>query len=233
MEAAKLDARNGMKTLNSARVAMKRLAQLEAAGDYLSVLALLEDLSAQCPSCPVVHTSKCNVLCKLQKWSDAKACAEDFVCSAHITIQLLTAHPKTILPCPITSRLRWIEKDGSSTVTVEVVAVTQAVLCMGPELSKPYITALKNIQSCPNSCADAMLHVLVLLTELSLVVCEPHNPSWAWVFKELKSLKDAMYYKDMGDKCFRASSHAEAAMSYSRAIEADPTANKWCAILFK
>jgi hypothetical protein len=233
LEAAKVDARNGMKTLNSARVAMKRLTQLEAAGDYLSVLALLEDLSAQCPSCSVVHTSKCNVLCKLQKWGDAKACAEEFVCSAHISIQKLTAHPKTSLPCPITSRLRWTEKEGSSTVSVEVAAVVQAVLCMGPDLAKPYITALKNIQGCPNSCADAMLHVLVILTELSHVVCDPPNPAWVWVFKELKNLKDASHYKDLGDKHFRASAYAEATVAYTRAIDADPTANKWCAVLYK
>ena len=233
LEAAKVDARNGMKNLNSARVAMKRLAQLEAAGDYLSVLALLEDLSAQCPSCSVVQTSKCNVLCKLQKWGDAKTCAENFVCGAHITIQQLTAHPKTSLPCPITSRLRWVEKEGSSTVAVEVAAVVQAVLCMGPDLAKPYISALKNIQSCPNSWADAMLHVQVILTELSHVVCEPHNPNWSWVFKELRNLNDASYFKDLGDKHFRASAYAEAAMSYTKAIDADPTADRWCAILFK
>ena len=235
LEAAKADARNGLKTLIAARSSMKRLGQLELTGDFRGVLALLEDLSAQCPSCAVVHASKCNVLCKLQRWADAKDCAEDFVCSSHSTIQALTAHPKAVLPVPAVSRLRWLENAVTNTVAVEVSAVVQAVLCMGAELGRPYVIALKNIEGCPNSCSDAMLHVLVILTQLSEIVSADSSTGsdWSWVSRELKCSKDSAHWKELGDKQFRTACLAEAAVSYTHAISSDPQAVRWSAILFK
>ena len=41
------DAKNGMKALASARSSMKRLGQLEMAGDYQGVLTLLSDLQVR------------------------------------------------------------------------------------------------------------------------------------------------------------------------------------------
>jgi hypothetical protein len=235
LEAAKADARNGLKTLIAARSSMKRLGQLEQSGDFRAVLALLEDLCAQCPSCAVVHASKCNVLCKLQKWTEAKDCAEDFVCTSHSTIMVLTAHPKAVMPAPIVSRLRWVESAQTNSVAVEVAAVVQAVLCMGAELARPYVIALKNIEGCPNSCSDALLHVLVILTQLSEILSANTSTSsdWSWVARELKCSKDSAHWKELGDKQFRTACLAEACMSYTHAINADPQAVRWSAILFK
>lgn len=235
LEAAKADAKSGLKTLTAARLSMKRLGQLELSGDFRAVLALLEDLCAQCPSCAVVHASKCNVLCKLQKWGQAKDCAEDFVCTSHSTIMVLTAHPKAVMPVPSVSRLKWVENVQANTVSVEVSAVVQAVLCMGSELARPYIIALKNIEGCSNSCSDVMLHVLVILSQLSdILSADTSCPSdWSWVARELKSSKDSNHWKELGDKQFRAACLTEACMSYTHAINSDPQAVRWSAILFK
>lgn len=229
------DARSGQKTLIEAKNSMKRLSQLEATGDFQGVLTLLEDLSAKCPSCAVVFTSKCNVLCKLFRWGEAKACAEEFICTAHVTVQRLTAHGKAVLPCPSAQQLQWTEKTKSSTVTVDVSAVVQAVLAMGPDLGKPYVCALKNIEGCPNSCADAMLHVLVLLTQLQQIIISDSTccSRWSWVGAELKNSTETAHWKDTGDKQYRKASVADAALSYTHAINAEPSALKWCAILYK
>ena len=263
---------------------MKRLGQLENAGDFRGVLNLLEDLSSQCPSCAAVHTSKCNVLCKLQRWSEAKECAEEFICNAHITIQKLTAHNTAVLPCPTSEKLIWVEKvekiekkgensninnqnnlnnnqsnsNNSNTnlstqysVVVDVSAVVQAVLCMGPDLGRAYLACLKNIDTCPNCCSDVMTHVQLVLTDLSIKLTKKEkvnnltdkidknnitadiDPLWMWVNSELKCSKDSVHWKDIGDKQFRTNNLSEAVLAYTHAINSDPQAVKWSAVLFK
>ena len=240
MEAAKIDAKNGLKVLISARSSMKRLSQLESVGDLRGALNLLEELTAQCPSCAVVHTSKCNVLCKLLRWTEAKECAEEFICAAHKTIQMITAHPNAMLPAPTTHQLTWSEKISTGTkvssVTVNIASIVQAALIMGPDLAKAYLTSLKNIESCPNCCSDLMLHVQVLLSELYqrvTIVNSICDPLWGWIERELKCSKDSAHWKDLGDRQFRTACLAEAVVSYTNAINADPQSIKWSAVLFK
>lgn len=246
LDAAKTDARNGLKTLLSARSSMKRLSQLEATGDLRGVLNVLEELTAQCPSCAVVHTSRCNVLCKLLRWAEAKECAEGFICTAHITIQKMTAHMNAVLPAPAIENLIWSEVTSPDTkitsVKVNVSSIVEIALIMGPKLAQAYLTSLKNIETCPNCCSDVMLHIQVLLSELSQKlsvihnsssICSSSDPLWGWVEKELQCSKDSSHWKDLGDRQFRTACLGEAVVSYTNAINADPQSIKWSAILFK
>ena len=126
VEAAKTDARNGLKALAGARSAMKRLGQLECAGDYTGVLVLVADLQLHCPACSAVHVSRCTALCKLQKWGDAKAAVEEFVCVAHSSVLGGGAHPAAVFPPPPAGQLVWGEKTGKTVVAVDTDGVVQA-----------------------------------------------------------------------------------------------------------
>ena len=250
LEAAKTDARNGLKALAGAKSSMKRLGQLENAGDYHGVLMLVTDLQLHCPAWPQVHVSRCAALCKLKKWDEAKTVVEDFLCVAHASIlKLAGAHPAALLPAPDTNSLAWVEKPGKSIVTVDTQAVVNALLCMGPGLSEVYLQALKNVDATRNCSADVMSRILVILTEL-LEILKAHQAvhavdgtnnnnkgleqllgSWTWVIHELQRTKELIEWKNIGDRQFRASSHADAINSYSKAIKADPEAVRWAAIL--
>ena len=249
LEAAKTDARNGLKALAGARSSMKRLGQLENAGDYHGVLMLVTDLQLHCPACSLVHVSRCAALCKLKKWGEAKTAVEDFLCTAHVSIQKLEAHPAALLPAPDADSLAWVEKPGKSIVTVDTQAVVNALLCMGPRLSEVYLQALKNIDATRNCSADVMSRVLVIISELSQILkahqavhatdgtnnnkgLEQLLVPWIWVTHELQRTKELIEWKNIGDRQFRASSHADAINSYSKAIKADPEAVRWAAILY-
>ena len=144
------------------------------------------------------------------------------------------------LGAPTTHQLTWSEKISTGTkvssVTVNIASIVQAALIMGPDLAKAYLTSLKNIESCPNCCSDLMLHVQVLLSELYQKVVMTNSicdPLWGWVERELKCSKDSAHWKDLGDRQFRTACLAEAVLSYTNAINADPQSIKWSAVLFK
>jgi hypothetical protein len=162
----RIDGKNGLKSVVSARSALRRLGQLEVAGDFLGVLTLLEELITNCPCSLRVLTSKCNALCRLSKWSEAKECAEQFVCNSHSSVLRLEAHPNAQLPAPVLERLVWTEKPGKNIVTVDTEAVLQAILAMGPGLAEGYISALKNLDINRNCSADIMSRVLLIFDDL-------------------------------------------------------------------
>ena len=161
------DGKNGLKSVASARSAIRRLGQLESGADFHGALTLLEDLGSTCPCCLLVLTSKCRTLCHLERWGEAKDCAEAFVCNAHVSILKLAAHPNALLPAPSVDRLTWEEKQGKNIVIVDTEAVIQAILCMGPGLSETYLLALKNLDLNRSCSADVMTRIMLILDELA------------------------------------------------------------------
>ena len=174
----KADAKNGLKSVLSAKSAIRRLGQLESEGDHVSALNLLTDLSGTCPCCLLVLTAKCRTLCKLGKWSEAREIAEHYVCTAHISILKLAAHPHIVLPGPMKEKLVWEERIGKNIVIVDTEAVVQAMLSMGSGLSEVYLLALKNLDLNRNCSADIMTRIVLILEELSKYLkCTNHFPS--------------------------------------------------------
>jgi tetratricopeptide (TPR) repeat protein len=248
LEAAKADARSGMKALASARSSMKRLAQLENALDYTGVLMLVADLQLHCPACSLVHVSRCHALCKLQKWGEAKAAVEEFLSTMHASVLRLEAHPSAVHPAPLPDRLTWTEKVGKNIVSVDAEGVVQAMLCMGPRLAEVYAQCIKNVDATRNCAHDVMSRVKVVLDELASLLkaaairetpvggkpaslAELLGP-WVWVVGEVQRTKDLIDWKTIGDRQFRGSNHADAIASYGKAIKSDPSAVRWAAILF-
>ena len=169
------DGKNGLKSVLSARSAIRRLGQLESRGDHIGALNLLSDLSSTCPCCLLVLTAKCRALCKLERWNEAKEFAEQFACYTHVSILKLAAHPHIVLPGPTQGSLIWEERIGKNIVNVDTEAVVQILLSMGTGLSEVYLLALKNLDLNRNCSADIMTRIAVILDELSKYLqCTSH-----------------------------------------------------------
>ena len=125
LDSAKVDARNGLKAVASARASMKRLGQLETAGDHQGVLFLVSELQGHCPACANVHLARATAMCRLQKWAEAKTAVEEYLTTTHVSVLRLEAHPSAILPAPAADRLAWAERPGKSIVNVDTEAVVQ------------------------------------------------------------------------------------------------------------
>lgn len=160
------DGKNGLKSVAGARSSFRRLGQLESSGDSQGALVLLEDLISTCPCSLLVLTSKCNALCRVSRWSEAKACADEFICNAHSSVLRLAAHPNAQLPAPSIDRLAWIEKVGKNIVSVDTAAVVQSLLVMGPGLAEIYLSALRNLDFNRTCCSDIMTRILLIFDEL-------------------------------------------------------------------
>ena len=144
-------------------------------------------------------------------------------------------------PPPTQARLAWVERAG--VVAVDAAAVAQALLWLGPRLAELYVQAVKNLDACRNCSADCMSKVLAALTDLAATL-KKHPVlgrdgrvegtglgAWVWVTGELQRTKDLIEAKNTGDRLFRAGAHGDAALAYSKALRADPTAVRWAAIL--
>jgi tetratricopeptide (TPR) repeat protein len=125
LDAAKVDARNGLKAVASARASMKRLGQLEASSDHQGVLFLVSELQGHCPACANVHLARATALCKLQKWADSKTAVEEYLTTTHASVLKLEAHTSAVFPAPTADRLVWEELTGKNIVKVDCEAVVQ------------------------------------------------------------------------------------------------------------
>ena len=139
----------------------------------------------------------------------------------------MNAHPKAKLPAPDADKLTWTEKAGSNAVSVNVAAVVQAILCMGPSLGQSYVAAIKNVEASRNCCADVMSRIAAILSDLSALLAEGYKDgvnaamgvSWAWVATETTRTRSMIDAKNKGDRCFRNAQHNEAIKAYTDAIK--------------
>lgn len=160
--------------------------------DAEELMDLTEDLLTLCPLFRIAQTFKVKLLCKMQRWEEAKNFAEQSVCGVHPSIQVLSAHPTgCVYPAPAARALVWLEKTtvdiktgASCSVDVNTPAVAQACLFMGEHMSRHYVLALKNLDISRNCSADvmdklarctdvALLHIVVvlLLCYCALILC--------------------------------------------------------------
>ena len=198
----KADAKNGLKSVLSAKSAIRRLGQLESDGNHDGALNLLTDLSGTCPCCLLVLTAKCRTLCKLGRWSEAKEIAEHYVCTAHVSILKLAAHPHIVLPGPLIEKLIWEERIGKNIANVDTEAVVQAMLAMGAGLSEVYLLALKNLDLNRNCSADIMTRIILILEELSkFLKSTSHFPSSSTTSIST-SLDNSIPLGDLGEQIF-------------------------------
>jgi hypothetical protein len=177
-----------------------------------------------------IYVAQSAALIQLQRWNESKTAIEEFVCGSHESIQRMNAHPKARLPAPDADKLTWTERSGSNAVSVNVAAVVQAILCMGPSLGQSYVAALKNVDASRNCCADVMSRIAAILSDLSALLAEGYKDgvnaatgaSWAWVATEMSRTRSMIDAKNKGDRCFRNSQHTEAIKAYTDAIKVRP-----------
>ena len=173
VELAHADANKCLTDLRAARLLLQRLSANSAIHDWQGLLGASDDLLDLCPQSSAAQAARITALNRLQRWEEGKLFAEQVTSSAHITIQRLGAHPDANLPAPAPPLLRWaaVSKPSSgssaaSSLQVNVLTVVEVMLCMPPALARPYLTALKNVNASHQCCAEVMLKVQAVLSEL-------------------------------------------------------------------
>jgi Flp pilus assembly protein TadD len=228
------DAQEGLKILKSVKVLVDRLSDLENKLNYSGVLDVTDEILESCPFFHVAHVSRLQALCKLLKFEEAKLHAEKIVCNSHVSIQKLFAHPLARLPAPMIKELEWKEVGVNNIIKADSNAIVQVVLCMGPDMSKYYMKALKNAEAVRNSCGEVMDRISGILYHLHEIITSESNgnsASWSWLSSDLASVREILQRKNAADKAFRANQLSDAVHLYSEALKVDEEALRWNAIL--
>eukprot|EP00605_Chrysophyceae_sp_TOSAG23-4_P001749 GSChrysophyteH1.ASY1.ANO1.1936.1 assembled CDS len=233
---AKADAKKCLKDLATAKHLVQQLNASESILDYEGALSISESIMEICPQFKMAHTSKVKALNKLHRWEEAKTFAEQVTYESHVSIQKLTAHPKADLPIVEPAFLRW--KLTSTTtknplrsvqkeVKVNLEKVTSAILAMDADLAFAYLASLKNVSESHSCCVEVMNKISAILENLSSVF----RTQWAWVFREKERMALLLNQKSSADTFFKSNRFQEATLKYAGALKADPSAERWNAIL--
>ena len=173
---AQTDANKCLVDLRAARLLLQRIAANASIQDWQGLLGAADELLDICPQCSAAQAARVTALNRLLRWDEAKEFAEHVTTTAHISVQRLSSHPDASLPAPPTSVLRWTvscESSGgangsnkATTLQVNIQSVVEILLCMAPALARPYLISLKNVAVSHQCCAEVMLKVQAILTEL-------------------------------------------------------------------
>ena len=135
---------------------MKVLAQLEVRTDWSATLQCAEGLLDTSPLSRVLHVAKAKALCRLKRWAEAKEFIEEVVEVTHVTIQTLHAHPRTSVPAPPSSTLKFTSRPSTSSKGVELHvdcdALVRFILAIGPELGNVYLCTWKMVLITEGQC---------------------------------------------------------------------------------
>ena len=229
------DCQEGLRILKSVKDLIDRLSDVENKLNYSAVLEVSNEILESCPYFHVAHVACMQALCKLQKFEEAKNHAERIVCNSHISIQKLFAHPSAQLPAPKISQLEWKEVGVNNIIKADSNAIVQVIMCMGPDMSKFYMKALKNSDPVRNSCGEVMDRISGILLHLYEII-SAHSTSinsggWNWVSSDLTSVREILERKNSADKAFRAGQLSESVHHYTEALKVDEEAIRWNAIL--
>ena len=223
------DARIGVKQVEDSRKALDILKKWNS--DNRHALDQVEQLLEICPHMRAAQILKAKFLCNLQKWDEAKTYIETVALGGHETLQRLSCHTRAAFPSPHQDRLIWkyssLTKKSGHHIEIDRYAISNAMLCMGSDMARIYLTCLKNLSVCRNHSSEAMSILGQLLIILASTVSD-----WKWVKASANLLKESIDVKTSADEKFRNSSYSAAIALYSEALRKDPEAYRWNAVLY-
>ena len=225
----KVDAYSGIKKVTDARRLMSNLSRRNSTIDDKVALTQVEDLIELSPCMQKAHVLKISFLCRARRWEDAKTFSEMALNDMHSSIQALYSHPKAVFPVPSTCKLGWIQSGNGNdigTIRIDRYAVSNAMLCMGSDMARAYLSSLKNLDVCRTYSRDAMEILRQLLTILASSV-----PEWKWVKESADALSVLSKLKSTADEKFRAGEYFLAIDLYSQALQKDSDAVRWNAVV--
>jgi hypothetical protein len=146
------------------------------------------------------------------------------------------AHPAADLTLLDMQCLQWTEA-GYSVLQVDIDSVVSAVLAMGPDMAKWYITCLKNQDVCRTSCsAESMIKYHEILLHCKRLTTMGGGGGgggeWSWISEAERQIRAMVSLKNEADEKFRNNLFMEAIQRYSEVLQVDEQAHIWNAIMF-
>lgn len=218
----KSEAKVAMREVDKVGDLVQLLICAEGKLDFTDVRRTCDKILSVSPGYRVAQFSKCNALCELRNYTEAKQFIETWARNTHRTMQQLYCHQSVALQSkfPRPEDLCWNESLTDGMVLVKLSAVVQAFLYIGAEMGAVYLKALKNVDACKSCCADVINKVLLLLKELkSKLNLQELQGAWIWVAAEIKKVNDLVSYKNLADKSFREKNFKNAVSAYGNALK--------------
>lgn len=235
LASAKMEASAGLRDLLKLKEAINRLIAAESKKDFVDALKQSEDILQRSPFHRSALEAKARALCELGKFDQAKATLEDSTRQCPSNLRVLHAHELAPLHCPTSGDLAWSEVKSPPSAAVNLVAVKNAILCMGANLGLTYLWSVKNVEVSKNCSADVMNKILVLLEMLASEMPASDlldGSHWNWIPRETAKLRELLSLKNTADSQFKERSYRAALLAYSQALRVDSQARRWNAILY-
>lgn len=244
-ENLKRDANVGLELVAQARHLLEKLLAWSSA-DHRAHLLLAEQLLVICSQFRTAQVIKMKAMCNLCLWEEAKIYAEVVISTTHPSVQQLFCS-EPIFASPSAQQLQW--RVSSEGLHVDLSAISGAMICMGSDMAKVYVRALKNLevaQSYPDVAMEAMSSAIEKIGFVS------SKPKWRWIEDCATTLSEYIDIKTVADEKFRSFQYLEAAGStnsvsvqiitccnsfiysalYGEAINKDSEAQRWNALLY-
>ena len=221
------EARERMRNIITTRDCMNDMCRYESLGNFDKALASAEKLLSISSHCLVAHVVKCKALCSLRRYEEAKDHIEGTILGqTHVTILKLQAHESAIFPPPsgtllhLSTTKRLLVNDSGFKLNISTTALAEAILCLGSELGKVYLTAIKNSSACHTCCTEVMESVAVILGHLAVRLREKNGGlSWPWVSIAAAVMRSLLEQKKLADRLFRESAWGDAVLAYGTALK--------------
>lgn len=233
VDGAKMEAKAGLREVKRLRDIVASLISAEGRMDYAEVLKITDEILAKSPLHRASQVARANALCELSRYDEAKSYMEGLARDGGSTMQMLYAHKQATFPFPSAASLTWTESTALQMTIVDSRALLQAMLCLGAELSLPYLISLKNNKYVRNYCSDVMNKIAALVDELETYLSvEDKADAWSWVHVESSKMKELLALKTTADNQFKSKSFRSALQNYSLSLKVDPSARRWAAVLY-
>eukprot|EP01039_Chlorochromonas_danica_P002157 gene2157-2355_t len=233
VDGAKMEAKAGLREVKRLRDLVASLISAEGRMDYAEVLKITEEILTKSPLHRASQVARSNALCELSRYDEAKAYMEGLARDGAPTMQMLYAHKRATFPFPSAAALTWTESTALQMTIVDSRSVLQALLCLGAELSLPYLISLKNNKYVRSYCSDVMNKIAALVDELeAFLSVEDKADAWSWVHVESSKMKELLALKTTADNQFKGKSFRSALQNYSLSLKVDPSARRWAAVLY-
>ena len=228
-----LEAKQGIGSINEAKETSTQMLKFDGVGNYDAALRYATQFLSICPHTSTGCIVKARSLCQLREYEKAKIFLEEILSTTHSSVLSLHAHSNAIFPPPCIDELKLkttTTNNGILKLQCNSMAIVDALLCLGSDLARVYITCLKNSNLYHICCSDIIEATQVVITRLNYATLNmksatlnmgvtPANNIWSWVETEIVRISNFLERKRIADKCFKSNEFTKAISGYSETIK--------------
>lgn len=218
------EAHDALTSVLQARQAQEEMYRYESVGSYEAALRQTEKILQICPHSLTACTLKGKALCQLRRYDLAKSYLEGILTRSHNTILKLHAHVAASFPPPDISKLDFVSTNPTSSsqsnLSFNSIESANAILWLGSELGRVYLSCIKNTKFCHLNCGDVIDSVYSVLASIENKM--NLGSEWQWVRNERIRVTKLLEMKRLADRAFRENNFDKAINFYSEAIKVIP-----------